>query len=341
MQKTTTVEIAPRTIVFTIAFLVTVVVAWKIRTILIALGISVILMSGFSPLVDWLVRRGVNQAVAVGVTYLLAIGGLGLVLFSIIPPMIEQTKIFVGELPNYVTRFSAYLNSLGLPAISSDNLTQILSSRINDALNNLLSFILNAFTGVFTFVSIAVFSFYLLVERDKIKKNIFLFLPDVPKGETLLIAHNIEKQLGAWFRGQVILMFLVGLATWVGLTFLHVPFALPLAVIAGLLETIAVIGPIVSAIPAIVIVLAAGSPLVVLLGVVALYVLIQQFENYFVVPQVMKEVVGLSPLVTIISLLVGGSLFGVVGAIIAVPSAAALQVVAIYLRDYRQKRASS
>ncbi|MDP2671761.1 MAG: AI-2E family transporter [bacterium] len=336
MENTTTVEISPKTIAFTIFLLVALVFAWQIRGILIALGISVILMSGFAPLVDRFEKVGLPKALAVGLTYLIAIGGLGALLFFILPPLIEQTRIFVADLPVYIQRITNYLDGLGLPVVTSDHLFQLASERVNDALANALALLLNAFNGILVFVSIAVFSFYLLLERDKIKESIFLFFPNMPKVETLRIAHQIEKQLGAWVRGQLILMFLVGLAVWVGLSLLRVEFALPLAVIAGLLETVAVIGPILAVVPALIIVLATGSSPLVLLGVVALYTLIQQFENYFIVPEVMKEVVGLSPLVTIISILVGGSLFGALGAAIAVPTAAALQVVVIHFRDARR-----
>lgn len=335
MQKTLTVEVSPKTIFTALAIVVGLLIAWKIRTILIALGISVILMSGFAPLVDWLVRQKVNQAVAVGITYLISIGIFALLLFAIVPPLIDQIRLFVVDLPLYVRSFSDYLNNLGLPIITSENMTQILSSRLNDALGNIVNLLSGAVSGFLTFVSIAVFSFYLLLERERIKKNIFVFLPWIPKEETLEIAHSIERQLGAWLRGQLVLMFLVGFTTWVGLTLLRVEFALPLAVIAGLLETIAVIGPIIAAIPALIIVLASGASIYVIIGVTALYILIQQIENYFIVPQVMKGVVGLSPLVTIISILIGGSLFGTIGAAIAVPAAAALQVIAVHLQDHR------
>ncbi|OGY29332.1 MAG: hypothetical protein A3F35_02280 [Candidatus Woykebacteria bacterium RIFCSPHIGHO2_12_FULL_45_10] len=328
-----TVEISPKTIIFTIGLIIGLIVAWKIRIILIALGISVILMSGFAPLVDWLVKNKVNKTLAVAVTYLLAIGALGLLLFAIIPPLIEQTRLFVIHTPILLGQLSDYLAVFGISSISTESVTQILSGRINDILGNTLGLILGVFTGFLTFVSIAVFSFYLLLEREKIKENLFIFFPHLPKAETIRLAHGIESKLGAWVRGEIILMSLVGFATWVGLSLLRIEFALPLAVIAGLLEAIAVIGPILAAVPAIIVVLASGSGLLVVLGVVALYILIQQVENYFLVPQIMKETVGLSPLVTILALLIGGSLFGIVGAAISVPTAAALQVVIFHLRD--------
>jgi len=134
------------------------------------------------------------------------------------------------------------------------------------------------------------------------------------------LAHKVEVKTGAWVRGQIVLMFLVGFTTYIGLTILGVEFALPLAVIAGLLELIPTIGPIVSAIPAAIIAFTQGPLLG--LGVIALYILIQQLENNILVPKVMEKAVGLSPLITIFSLLVGAALFGILGAVLAVPFAA-------------------
>ena len=176
-----TVEISPKTIIFTIGLIIGLIVAWKIRIILIALGISVILMSGFAPLVDWLVKNKVNKTLAVAVTYLLAIGALGLLLFAIIPPLIEQTRLFVIHTPILLGQLSDYLAVFGISSISTESVTQILSGRINDILGNTLGLILGVFTGFLTFVSIAVFSFYLLLEREKIKENLFIFFPTFPR----------------------------------------------------------------------------------------------------------------------------------------------------------------
>lgn len=337
MKKTASIEISFQTIAFSIGLLIFLILAWKIRAILLALGVSIILMSGFAPLIDYLVSKKINKTLSVITTFILAISLLGLVLFVIVPPLIKQISLFISDLPTYLLKLSNYSSSLGLPSFTNDSLFQLASAQASAALSNLLSLFFNAFNGFLTFISIAVFSFYLLLERDRIKKSIFVFFPGLPREETLKITHQIEKQLGAWVRGELILMFLVGMATWIGLSLLRVQFALPLAVIAGLLEAIAVIGPFLSAVPAVIIVIASGASPLVIIGIVALYILIQQVENYLLVPSLMREVVGLSPLITIISILIGGSLFGVAGAAIAVPAAAAAQVLMIYIRDSRQK----
>ena len=132
-------------------------------------------------------------------------------------------------------------------------------------------------------------------------------------------------------------MVIIGVATWIGLTLLRIEFALPLAVLAGLLEIIAIIGPIVAAVPAIIIALVQfGSP-VPALGVAALYILIQQLENNLIVPKLMEKAVGVHPLVIILALLIGGSLFGIIGAALAVPIAATTQVLIEDIHKHQKK----
>lgn len=326
-NKNLTIEISPKTIFTTIAIILFLMVAWRLRGIIFALIISVILMSGFSPLVDWFEKRGINKVVAVVLTYILAIGALGSILFIVLPPLIIQTREFFQDLPLYLTTVSESLNNSQLATVNSEEVVRILSGRVEAVLGEALNLILNVFTGFLTFITVAVFTFYLLLEKDKIKRNLFHFFPHLPRERVTNVVHKIDEKLGAWLRGQFVLMIIIGAATWIGLSLLRVEFALPLAVLAGLLEIVAIIGPIVAAVPAIIIALVQfGSPIPAL-GVAALYILVQQLENNLIVPKLMEKAVGVHPLAIILALLIGGSLFGIIGAVLAVPIAATTQVI--------------
>ena len=174
------------------------------------------------------------------------------------------------------------------------------------------------FSNAFSVVTILVLTFYFLLDYPNLKER---FLDLYPKGSRKRVAHlldEIETKIGGWLRGQVSLMFIVGLASFIGLSLLKIDYALSLAVIAGFLEIIPMIVPIVSVIPA-AIVASATSPLSVAL-VALLYVLIQQLESNLVVPKVMEKAVGFSPIVTLIAILVGGKLFGILGALLSIPA---------------------
>ena len=335
MKNITTIEVSLKSVFLVIGTLLLLLVAWQIRGVLIALFISFILMSGFAPLVDWLVKRRINRTLAVITTYLLAIGFFAILLFVVIPPLVREIKEFVNDLPVYVNWISITFSNSNVPGITTDNLDQIVSSRLDTALANLLRVVLNVFSVFLLFIAVAVFSFYLLLERDKIKRNLHHFLPHLPKERVDTLASKIEEKLGSWVRGEIVLMIIVGTLTYIGLTLLRVEFALPLAVIAGLLEIVPNVGPTISAIPAVIVAFVQAPILAV--GVLALYILVQQLENTLIVPKLMEKAVGLSPLVIIFSLLTGGSLFGIVGALLAVPAAAIIHVIVEdYLEAYKR-----
>lgn len=330
MENTTKIEISLKSVLLIILTLILLLLAWKIRGILMGIFIAFILMSGFAPLVDWLVKKGFNKTVSVVITYFLLISFFVGILFFVIPPLIAQTREFLTNLPIYVSWVTGTFGNTSIPGVYIDSIIGILLSKLDSALSNILTVALNAFSLFVTFITVAVFSFYLLLERESIKRNIHIFFPHLPQQRVYSLSHKIEEKLGAWVRGQALLMVIIGVATYIGLTILGVEFALPLAVIAGLLEIVPIIGPIVSVIPA-GLVAFIQSPILTV-GVVALYLLIQQLENTIIVPKLMEKAVGLSPLLIIFALLVGGSLFGLLGAIIAVPAAAIGHVI---FEDFR------
>lgn len=324
-MKNTTVEISAKSVVRTILIIVAFLVAWQIRLILISLLTAYILMSGLGLFADWFHRKGFGRLTSKLLAYSVSVIVLGLIIFSILPPLILQIRYFLTQLPSYSDRVSTIYDQFRIPGLSSNDLTQLIVTRIGSGLDNVLGFLIDTINGIFYFFTVAVLSFYLLMERDNIKNNIFLLFPTLPRKRVTDLAHKVEVQIGLWLRGQLLLMLVVGVTTYIGLTLLRVDFALPLAVIAGLLESIAIIGPIIAAIPAILIALV-SSP-VEALGVGVLYIFIQQAENNVLVPRIMQATAGISPLVTILALMIGGTLFGLPGALIAIPTAAIVQVL--------------
>ena len=146
--------------------------------------------------------------------------------------------------------------------------------------------------------------------------------------------NSLERQIGGWVRGQVLLMLVIGTLTYICLSILQIPYALPLAILAGLLEILPNIGPTIAAVPALIIAYAHGSFLLTaIVGIT--YILIQQIENNFIVPAVMKKAAGLNPLVTILVMIVGLRLGGFLGAFIAVPAFFFVKVLAAEIYKFR------
>lgn len=335
-SHTTKVEISFKSIINIVAVLLFLFVSWQISGIIVALVISVILMSGFAPLVDYLNQRTkLPKGLSIIITYVVVIAFISLLVYAVIPPLVSQTKGFLDDLPFFVSKA---LEVLGVSSRDeafaySQNIINTFGASISGFFGNVVKFTLNVFSGILAFITVAVFTFYLLLERDKIKENLFYFFPHLPRERVTQLSHKVEVKLGAWVRGQLILSIIIGLLTYIVLSLLGIEFALPLAVIAGVLELVPIIGPIISALPAIVVALV-QSPSLVLVVIIS-YIIIQQLENNLIVPKVMERAVGLSPLIVILSLMIGGSLMGVLGALIAVPIAAAAQVIIQDFQDHR------
>jgi predicted PurR-regulated permease PerM len=215
--------------------------------------------------------------------------------------------------------------------INIAELQRSFSSQVGSVGRNALQVTGQVFGGVFALLTIVVLSFYLLLEHKQVKKTIASFFAKDSKDAALLTLVKIEEQLGAWLRGQILLSVVIGLFTWIGLTLLGMEeYALPLALLAGLLEIVPTIGPIIAAIPGIIIALSI-SPTVAIL-VTVFYIILQILENNFIVPRIMEKAVGLNPIVIILGIIIGGKLLGILGALLAVPFIALVVVIASEIR---------
>jgi len=194
-----------------------------------------------------------------------------------------------------------------------------LVSQFTSSVNFLVGAITSTFTGIFTFVTLLIMSVFLMLDRDQLYQKISWFTGETKHHDRAKeFVNDLEMQLGGWVRGQTILMALIALMTYFGLTLLKIPFALPLAILAGLLEILPNLGPLISAVPAVILAYVTFGPAMAGI-VVALYVVIQQLENNLLVPRIMRVNAHVNPLVAILSILTGLKLGGVVGGLLAIP----------------------
>lgn len=308
------IDISSRTVVFITVFLLGLWVIYQILDLILLLFVAVIFMSALSPVVSYLQKLKMPKALGILIVYLAVIGLLITALTISFAPLIEQTSRLIQVLPNSI-------NSL----LKVGNVDQSIFQReISNISSNLFSYTKSIFDNVLTIVLLLVLTFYLLLEKENLEKRAAsLFVGQEERIRKLLV--NIEEKLGSWLRGQLLLSLIIGILTFIGLTLLQIPYALPLAIWAGLLEVVPVIGPIISAIPAILLSLTISPVLGT--GTAAMYFVIQQLENHIIVPQVMGKAVGLNPLVVILAIAVGGRLLGFGGALLAVPIVVVGQII--------------
>jgi predicted PurR-regulated permease PerM len=321
------IEISPKTLIYVFLFFLGLWFFSQIKAILLLFFVSFILVSALSPAVEFLTVRKISRTLSVVLVYLTLISLIFLLGVAVIPLMTAQTRDFLCAFPLLVQKASEAIgpDKRLLWERYAQGLINGLSSEFIKMPGQALKTTMSIAQSVFAFFSILVISFYLLLERTYLYRGLVGLFPLSFQKSVEEIIVRLEKKLGAWVRGQVFLGFAVGIVSYFGLLVLGVGFALPLAIIAGILELVPTIGPILSAIPAILVALTTSSVLALL--VAGLYILIQQFENNFLIPQVMKKTVGVNPLITILALMVGGTLMGVIGVLLAVPVVGVLTVL--------------
>jgi predicted PurR-regulated permease PerM len=242
-------------------------------------------------------------------------GFFGASIAAAIPSLVLQVNRLLTELPEITERV--------LPTLNLD--IRAITQQVAPISENVVKVTVSIFSNAVTLLTVLVFAFYFLLERRNAESVLVAWFGEEGALRIIAALRAVEAKLGAWVRGQLLLMFFIGVFVYVGLMLLHMEFALPLAILAGILEIVPIVGPILSAVPAVLIALAT-SPFLAL-SVVALYFIVQQVENNLVVPFVMRKSVGLSPLITIVALMVGGKLAGFTGVFLAVPLLLVIQVI--------------
>ncbi|EKE04850.1 MAG: protein of unknown function UPF0118 [uncultured bacterium] len=321
------VEISHKTIVFTALFIGSLWFVYYIRDIVLQIFVALLLVSIINPLILKLSKYKVPKIVSILLSYILIFGFLGTAIASILPALIEQTTNLVNSLPRYLQNsdLSKYIN---------EDLVRQIMSQLGSVPSQIIKAGFSLFGNILSILTVAIFAFYLLLIRDRFDGNLeFLFGKEKTKGVVNII-NTLETKLGGWARGQFTLMFLIGLLSYMGFIILGIPYALPLAMLAGIFEIIPYLGPVIASIPAIIL----GFSISPFLGfaAVGLAVLIQQLENYVFVPKIMEKSTGVSPIITLISLAVGFRLAGIVGMIISIPIVIIIQTLVQSLSASRE-----
>lgn len=311
-----------KTIFLTLIIFACVYVLYKLGPVIGVLVSATLIVIALKPLVDSLSKitlfnKPMPHTVAVVVAYLTLISVIILVITVGIPPVISQFQKMLVSLTYILKQF---------------NLTEYSNLSVSDFLpqaaklpGEFLSLTVSVFSNVTSLISLLVISLYMSMDWKGIKRKILDLFPDKTANMIDTTFTEIENTVGNWVKGELLLMTVVGTACFVGLLVLNVKYALALGIISGILEIVPMLGPTISAILAAIIAFA-DSPIKGL-GVIALYIIVQQLENNLLVPKIMQKVSGFSPLVILLALLVGSKFFGIAGALMAVPMTMILAII--------------
>jgi predicted PurR-regulated permease PerM len=327
-----------------IYFAITIIALWtlyQIRSTLLLIYVCLLIATGLSPIVRWIERRRpvggrrrLPRPVAILLIYAAVLGAIAGMAAMIVQPLVEQSRAFWKELPNLLAQIETRLQSWGLisPGTSVKELLQQAPGSA-DAVTMLMGTVWGFVGGLFGFITILLLTFYLLVEAQGIFDFLVRLFPRERRPKVAELSALVTTKVSAWLGGQILLGFIIGTTTAIGLALMGVPYFYLLALIAGIGEMIPIVGPIVSAIPAIAVAFTVSPGLA--LGVTAFFFAQQQLENAVLVPKVMGQTVGLGAVTVITSLIIGGELLGIVGALLAVPTAAIVKVLVeeLYLAE--------
>lgn len=314
--------ISIKTVLFTVALLLSMYVLYLVRPIIVILVVSTIVVISLEHVVkvfqsQKLLNKPLSRNAAVLLTYFLLIFGVVTILTIGFQPVVVQSQ----RLLMNITQFLKEVPGLEETDFSLGSVLTNFSS-VSDNIFSTTSTVLSSVAGIF---SVVIISIYMSLDWLNIKSRFLALFTGDLRREINSSLEEVESSIGLWVKGQAFLMIVVGLMSFVGLLLLQVDYPLALSLIAGLLEIVPVLGPLIALLLAGIV--GFSDSVTKGIAVVGLFTLIQQLENNLLVPKIMHRVSGFSPLVILIALLVGTTLLGVIGALLAVPTTMILVIV--------------
>lgn len=336
-----TVSISSGTMFRAVLILLFFVALYLIRDVVLIILTSVVLASSIEPATRWLMKYRFPRVVAVISMFLVFFVILAGFFYFFLPPLLEDISGFISSAPQYLESlggdssrsFSTIFGPGGVvgnisgTTLSPKELISELQSSFFGFSSGIFHGVNIIFGGLLSFVLIVVISFYLSVQDKGIENFLRIVTPLKHELYALDLWTRTKRKIGLWMQGQLVLALLMGVFVYLGLSIMNLPYAFLLAVIAAVFELIPLFGPILAAVPAVAVAFTSGGAGIGL-TVIGFYVIMQQFENHLIYPLVVRKVIGVSPLIVILALLIFGKLFGFLGLIIAVPAVTMLLEVA-------------
>ncbi len=324
-------EVAPRTIGWILAAIAGVWLLRELWVVGLLVVVALVFAGTFNPLVEWMEKRGLKRTLALVLLFFGSIIVASLLIFLTVPPLAEQLAQIVRGAPRDREQLIALLEkrTFTLPlahAVQNAGLEQTFA-RIE---KYLLGYSSQAAKVLGYFVTTVVLSFYLLADGKRTQGALYAVVPREYHMRLARIIHNLETIVGGYMRGQLITSAAIGIFTFLLLVICQVPNALSLALFAALADVIPFVGGFLAAVPAILSALSRGLPVATV--VLVALVIYMEFESRILVPKVYGHVLRLSPTAVVLALLAGGTLLGVMGALLALPIAAGLQMILEELR---------
>jgi len=336
-SKTIT-EISPKTIFWVLGVGVLAVLIYMVRDIIAVLIFAIIIASALEPILRYAQSKKIPRLLSLVVIYLLFFIFFAALIYIFLPLVLDQLRDFFQNYPTYFGKIEEAAGVITfLPGLSG-NIHELLSQLTEQipSLTSLISYISAIFGGILSFVVVLVVSFYLSISRNALDNFLKAILP--PQFEVYVHSLWVRAQykMGRWLQAQILLSFIMALIVGLGLWILGVKYAFLVAVVAGVLEIVPYVGPIVSG--GLATLLALSQSPILGLWTLIFFIVAQQLEGHILVPLLIKKLVGLNPVAVILAILVGAKLGGILGILLAVPIAA---VIDEFFDDLAKRKSTS
>ena len=300
----------------------------SLSSILTVIGVAFFLALGLEPVVSWLVNRGLPRWLSTALVFVVFVAGLGAFAAAAFPPLFAQITDLVNRAPLYMQQaqdHSSFIGRLNDRFQLQQRITDAVNGMDSSALNQVISAGTAVLEGVTDTLIAIVLTLYFLADMPRIRSTIYRLVPHTRRPRAILIGDEVFAKVGAYVLGNVTISLLLGAATLIWLTAFDVPYPLLLAILVAILDLVPVVGSTIAGIVVGAVALTVSIP--VCLATIVFYIAFQMIEDYVLVPRIIGRAVHVPALTTVVAVLIGASLLGVVGALVAIPIAAALQLI--------------
>ncbi len=309
-------------------------VLYQIRDILVWFIFALIISLLFNPVINFLRKLKIPRVLAVIFVYVGVFGFLILLIYLIVPIFVSEIQQFSKILPQYFEKISPPLKGMGIQAFENiETFVNTLGGALDRIAANIFNVLLIVFGGIFKTIFILAIAIFLSLDEKVIEKSLSLLFPKKYEDYALSLWRRCQKKVSGWFLTRILTCLFVGVATFVALLLFKVDYPASLGLFAGALNFIPYLGPIITAVLLFVIISLENVYKAIFVFIV--FILIQQIDANILTPVLTKKFIGLSPVLVLMSLAIGGTLWGLLGAILAVPLAG---ILFEFLKDFLKKK---
>jgi predicted PurR-regulated permease PerM len=300
----------------------------SLSSMLVLIGVALFLAIGLEPMASWLVNRGLRRWLATTLMFVVFLAAMGAFVAAAVSPLVEQAGDFIHQVPQYLQQAQDHSSAIGR-LNDRFHLQQRITDAIKGSGGSAVNDVVTAGTAVFgavaDFLIVIVLTVYFVVDMPRIRTALYRLVPHTRRPRAILIGDEVFAKVGANVLGNVLISMITGAATFIWLIAFGVPYPLLLAIFVAVLDLVPIVGSTIAGVVVAAVALTVSLPICI--ATIVFFVAFRFVEDYLLVPRIIGRVVKVPALITVVAVLIGGELLGVVGALVAIPIAAALQLL--------------